>query len=712
MHCLSFFSGTLPFSPDMQVPGLATPISGTYPPPLLGQPPPLMSQPPPPINPALSSTSMGVGMLTGQVLSQTTTQPAVREPAKPPAAAVTSTTSSISAPFTSTSVTKAPPVNVVITNSDPLPTNKTSTSHPVLSVTIPPHHIKGSTPKATQPHNYQIPMPSSGITSVTSTPSILSKPPPAISTQSLLSNVAPPLFSAVNQNKSSSKNVSLGLQIEKTLDETFNNDKTHTSNISNISAASVEEHDPCPDFKPIIPLPDEVPVNTGEENEKELFCERAKLFRLATTNNASEWKERGVGFIKILSNPSTGKVRILMRRDQVHKICANHFIDKTMTLIPMKGNERAYIWVAHDYADEKVVVEKLCVRFKTSVEANSFYDAFEAAKKLLDKAPEATLKKEPLNLVSKKFGSTEATSTPQNISSTTLGGFVFTSTPTFKPKEGQMDSKPVKVEETPKSSPFANLKFVSTSTTPVSASSVFKPSEPQTFSPLVISQGKANISQNDDDSHAEDFVPTAEFKPVVALPDVVDVKTGEENSEVLFETRAKLFRFDTSGEQKEWKERGIGVIKVLKDETIRLLMRRDQVHKVCCNHQVLKNMTFKLSTTNAKAVVWSCQDFSDNVLTPEMFTARFKTEDLAEQFLQTIQSAQTSLDESNKVSGKHHKPESRPRTTSFGDKFKPPKGNWECKTCYVSNEAKASNCVACDSPKTGERSVIFIKHFT
>lgn len=41
----------------------------------------------------------------------------------------------------------------------------------------------------------------------------------------------------------------------------------------------------------------------------------------------------------------------------------------------------------------------------------------------------------------------------------------------------------------------------------------------------------------------------------------VEVKTGEEDEEVLYSHRAKLFRFD--GETKEWKERGIGDIKVL-----------------------------------------------------------------------------------------------------------------------------------------------------
>ncbi len=46
-----------------------------------------------------------------------------------------------------------------------------------------------------------------------------------------------------------------------------------------------------PHYEPIIALPDEIKVSTGEEDEVKLFGERAKLFRFDTTNK--EWKERG-----------------------------------------------------------------------------------------------------------------------------------------------------------------------------------------------------------------------------------------------------------------------------------------------------------------------------------------------------------------------------------------------------------------------------------
>lgn len=54
-----------------------------------------------------------------------------------------------------------------------------------------------------------------------------------------------------------------------------------------------------------------------------------------------------------------------------------------------------------------------------------------------------------------------------------------------------------------------------------------------------------------------------------------------------FNSRAKLFRYDTSEDTPVWKERGTGEIKVLyhlHKNTARVLMRRDKTWKICANH--------------------------------------------------------------------------------------------------------------------------------
>merc|ERR1712141_615473 len=105
-------------------------------------------------------------------------------------------------------------------------------------------------------------------------------------------------------------------------------------------------HDPY--FEPIVPLPELVEVKTGEDEEV-LFKHRAKVYRYC--GETKQWKERGVGDIKILKHPNRGTFRILLRRDQTLKIACNHYISEVMELKPMATSETALIWFAVDYAD-------------------------------------------------------------------------------------------------------------------------------------------------------------------------------------------------------------------------------------------------------------------------------------------------------------------------------------------------------------------------
>lgn len=49
---------------------------------------------------------------------------------------------------------------------------------------------------------------------------------------------------------------------------------------------------------------------------------------------------------------------------------------------------------------------------------------------------------------------------------------------------------------------------------------------------------------------------------MIPLPELVTVKTGEEDETPIFVNRAKLYKFDLT--KKEWKERGVGDLKILK----------------------------------------------------------------------------------------------------------------------------------------------------
>ncbi|XP_064389029.1 E3 SUMO-protein ligase RanBP2-like isoform X1 [Halichondria panicea] len=128
-------------------------------------------------------------------------------------------------------------------------------------------------------------------------------------------------------------------------------------------------------FKPLVSPPKVAPTKSWDDEAGTLFTNRGKLFRFDDSIN--QWKERGVGDIKILQHAETGRCRILMRRDQILKICCNHNITAEMTLLP--GNtDKSWVWFTQsDFTDEEPKKEKLAVRFKHVETAREFKEVFE-----------------------------------------------------------------------------------------------------------------------------------------------------------------------------------------------------------------------------------------------------------------------------------------------------------------------------------------------
>jgi Ran GTPase-activating protein (RanGAP) involved in mRNA processing and transport len=120
-------------------------------------------------------------------------------------------------------------------------------------------------------------------------------------------------------------------------------------------------------FEPVIPLPDKVEVVTGEEGETAVYTHRAKLFRLVD----GEWKERGIGDVKILKAP-TGRVRLLMRRDQVLKICLNHALSPELVEMFREKDAKSWTWVAQDFSEGALTTMTFALRFKTAEIAQDF----------------------------------------------------------------------------------------------------------------------------------------------------------------------------------------------------------------------------------------------------------------------------------------------------------------------------------------------------
>ncbi|KAJ3362468.1 Ran GTPase-binding protein yrb1 [Kappamyces sp. JEL0680] len=145
----------------------------------------------------------------------------------------------------------------------------------------------------------------------------------------------------------------------------------------------------------------------------------------------------------------------------------------------------------------------------------------------------------------------------------------------------------------------------------------------------VINQSKAEEGGEDEVAPSVDV----HFEPVMKLEQLDKVKTMEEDEEVLFKMRSKLFRFDKP--LKEWKERGTGDVKFLQHKTshrIRVLMRRDKTLKICANHYISADISLAPNASGIYA--------SEGEAKTELFAIRFGNTENAQKFKEEFESCQ------------------------------------------------------------------------
>lgn len=439
-----------------------------------------------------------------------------------------------------------------------------------------------------------------------------------------------------------------------------------------------EEHDDI-QFEPVVQMPDKVDLVTGEEDEEVLYSQRVKLFRF--DSSVSQWKERGVGILKILKNSTNGRLRVLMRREQVLKVCANHWITTTMNLKPLAGSDKAWIWMANDFSDGDAKLEQLAAKFKSPELAEEFKQKFEECQTLLLDIPLQTPHKlidsgRTAHLIQKaeemksglkdlKFFLTddktkikddetrEDVDTSINVSSLVVKPQGETTGPTLEwdnydlRKEALDDTTDSSIYASPlASSPLRkNLFRFGESSSGFSFS--FQPGISPSKSPSKLNQSRASVGTDDEqDTTQEDERDGQYFEPVVPLPDLVEISTGEENEQAVFSHRAKLYRYDKEATQ--WKERGIGDLKILQNyetKRVRLIMRRDQVLKICANHWITSAMKLEPMKGAEKAWVWSAMDFAEaDEGRIEQLAVRFKLQETANTFKQIFEESKIAQD--------------------------------------------------------------------
>ncbi len=416
-------------------------------------------------------------------------------------------------------------------------------------------------------------------------------------------------------------------------------------------------------------MPEKVDLVTGEEDEKVLYSQRVKLFRFDT--EANQWKERGVGILKLLKNNQNGRLRVLMRREQVLKVCANHWITTTMNLKPLSGSDRAWMWLASDFSDGDAKLEQLAAKFKTPELAEEFKLKFEECQQLLLDIPLQTPHKlvntgRTAHLIQKaeemKSGlkdlksfltyqnkDDESGDTSHSTSTVVVKLESESTVPTLEwdnydlREEGYASSSLRDTLSQPDSVAKNLFRFGESST---GFNFSFQPILSPSKSPSKLNQSLASVGTDDEHEASQEEERDGQyFEPVVPLPDLVEVSTGEENEHVLFSHRAKLYRYDKDLSQ--WKERGIGDLKILQHyetKRVRLVMRRDQVLKLCANHWIASSMMLEPMKGAEKAWIWSAFDFAEGQGKVEQLAVRFKLPETANAFKEIFEEAKTALE--------------------------------------------------------------------
>lgn len=201
----------------------------------------------------------------------------------------------------------------------------------------------------------------------------------------------------------------------------------------------------------------------------------------------------------------------------------------------------------------------------------------------------------------------------------------FTNNPTFPPPTTNTSS----------SFMFSNFSFPSLSQPnndfkqPETNTNLFSLNKPSVFSPPDLENNNELDGEQTANDSSSDLI-----LPKVNLPENYVHVTGEEDENEIYNiVRAKLYILDRT----EYKERGTGGLRILQNpqtKKYRLVMRRDQVHKVCLNTALTSDIKF--DRKDDKRLLFQCIDFSDNTPLPQTLLLKFTDKATCENFREFI----------------------------------------------------------------------------
>ncbi|KAG0690620.1 hypothetical protein C6P40_002119 [Pichia californica] len=160
-----------------------------------------------------------------------------------------------------------------------------------------------------------------------------------------------------------------------------------------------------------------------------------------------------------------------------------------------------------------------------------------------------------------------------------------------------------------------------------------------------VSAPKTSINENKDDDQEEEEESKDLEKDdvkgnfqVISLTEKIDVKTGEEDEEIIFTKRSKISRFNN--ENNNYDLIGLGDLKILKNKIngkSRILVRSDGSSNVILNILILKDMKYNLIGEKKNILYIPSPNISGNL---DKYIARVKTQSDGENLLKAVESCQ------------------------------------------------------------------------
>ncbi|KPM02475.1 hypothetical protein QR98_0008890, partial [Sarcoptes scabiei] len=393
---------------------------------------------------------------------------------------------------------------------------------------------------------------------------------------------------------------------------------------------------------PKVHLPDNYDHKTGEEDDEIIYqVDRAKLYIFVD----GEYKERGVGCLKLLKNKQNQKFRLVMRRDLVYKVCLNFLLTNNLKFEMRNDHNVSFQCIDHSDINspepltcllrisEKEKMKKLVEllrKFSASPNSSPNKSAnngkiVENSKANIQKAEKVV--KEEDNDCELIFVN-EPTPEQKKLIETLKLPLSFFSFENRGPCKGCIGCK---VDE---------LSWNNLTRSVVEEESDFKDSS--IFTSLQNQFHSVESSEKRIDDIGTKGFSNENSKSFISeksklLPQNYQHVTGEENEEVVYEySNAKLYRIADD----EYKERGVGPIKILKKPNkndYRILMRRNVVLQVVCNHKLDPMLQFKKRLDRPQTCVWITKDYSEVAEGKvETFLLKLKNEKLMDEFLAII----------------------------------------------------------------------------